>query len=362
MIYLAYFLFLFAIIQLIVAFVNLMYMNQIKSEICEFNDLISIGIPARNEEKNIGKLLRDLQKQHYQNFEIIVFNDLSIDKTAEIVNQFAKDDKRITVINSESLPQGWLGKNYACYSISKQAKGKYLLFLDADVRVKDDNIKQSLALAERHKLGLLSIFPKQKMLSFGERLTVPNMNFILLSLLPLVLVHKSKYSSLAAANGQFMLCNATDYFETNPHEKFKSNKVEDIAIAQYYKERNIAIMCLLGDSSIECRMYNGFTEAVNGFSKNVISFFGNSALVAILFWLITTFGFIILFISLKPAFLMLYIGLVICTRVFVLIASRQSVLLHLLLLIPQQLTLGFIIFTSLLYKHKKQYKWKDRNI
>lgn len=360
MIYLAYFILAFSIIQLAVALTNVLFVPKLKPSGSNFNGLVSILIPARNEEKNIANLLHDLQNQDYQNIDVIVFNDLSSDKTEEIVSNIAKTDKRIQLINSDGLPNGWLGKNFACNSLAMHAKGDYLLFLDADVRVKGGIIKNTIAIAEKHKLGLLSIFPKQKMLSLGELLTVPNMNYILLTLLPLVLVFKSKFASLAAANGQFMLFSKTKYFETLPHEKFKNNKVEDIEIARYYKQNNIPIACLLGNYTIECRMYNCFNEAVNGFSKNVVIFFGNSFSVALIFWLITCLGFLVFLYDLK--ILILYFSIVLITRTLVSIASKQNVLANLILIIPQQLSLGLFIYKAFTNKLKNQHQWKGRNI
>jgi len=362
MIYLAYIIFTFTLIQLIVAIINSVSIQQPKSGIGNFNGLVSVLIPARNEESNIANLLSDLHNQDYQNMEIIVFNDLSTDRTEEIVTKIAKNDTRIRLINSDGLPQGWLGKNYACHNLSQMAKGEYLLFLDGDVRVKGVIIINSITLAEKHKTGLLSIFPKQKMESLGEYLTVPVMNYILLTLLPLVLVFKSKFSSMAAANGQFMLFNRAKYFETLPHEKFRNNKVEDIEIARYFKQQSIPVVCTLGDETIECRMYNGFDEAVNGFSKNVVNFFGNSFPAAILFWIVTTFGFLVILSELSTDLFCIFLIIVLATRVVVSFISKQNIFLNLLLLVPQQFTLGILIYKAVIYKFNKQLKWKGRNI
>jgi len=362
MIYLAYIIFAFTLIQLIVAMINSVYIQLPTSGICNFNGLVSVLIPARNEESNIANLLSDLQTLDYKNIEIIVFNDLSTDRTEEIVTKIAKTDTRIRLANSEGLPQGWLGKNYACHNLSQMAKGEYLLFLDADVRVKDGLIANSIALAEKHKTGLLSIFPKQKMVSVGEYLTVPVMNYILLTLLPLVLVLKSKFASMAAANGQFMLFEKAKYVETLRHEKFKNNKVEDIEIARYFKQKNIPVVCTLGDDTIECRMYTGFDEAVNGFSKNVVNFFGNSFFAATLFWVVTTFGFFVILSELSTVLFCTFLITVLAIRVVVSAISKQNIFLNLILLVPQQLTLGILIYKAVIYKFNKQLKWKGRNI
>ena len=319
-------------------------------------------IPARNEEKNIGNLLTGLQNQEYKNIEIIVFNDESIDETEAIVKRFSENDKRIKLISSNGLPVGWLGKNHACHCLANEANGKFFLFLDADVSVSKSIIQQTLAFSEKHKLGLLSIFPMQIMKPFGEKITVPNMNYILLSLLPLISVRKTGFPSIAAANGQFMLFNAGVYNLTKPHEKMKNNKVEDIEIARYFKQNKIKIACLVGTPSITCRMYNGIQEAMQGFSKNVIVFFGNTFVLAILFWLITTFGFIAVYFSFSTPVLILFILTIVLTRLFISVVSRQSVIQNILLIVPQQLTLGVFIYQAFINKLKKQYSWKGRNI
>jgi glycosyltransferase involved in cell wall biosynthesis len=361
-IYLAYVSFILAVVQLLVAFTNLMFRQAFPVKNLAFNGLVSVLIPARNEEKNIAFVLNDLRRQDYRNIEIIVFNDLSDDKTAEIVSGLSVADSRIRLINSGGLPGGWLGKNYACHILSESAGGEYLLFLDADVRLKKDIIIKAVTAAEKFKLGLLSIFPAQIMITTGERIAVPNMNYILLSLLPLILVRKSVYPSLAAANGQFMLFNAAKYRKLSPHERVRGNKVEDIEIARYFKQKHNKIACLTGIPNIECRMYEGFREAAAGFSRNILAFFGNSFTVAFLFWLFTTFGIVAVFLTFSLPAIVLYIIILFLARVFISITSMQNVLLNLILIIPQQLAIGFIIYKALINRCRNQHQWKGRNI
>lgn len=359
---LAWFIFAFTLLQFTVAIVNLIFPQRFPSSISGFNHLVSVLIPARNEEKNIAQLLNDLVDHDYKNIEILVFNDQSTDKTAEIVNGFSQKDSRVKLINSNGLPEGWLGKNHACHSLSKLAKGKYLLFLDSDVRIGNGIIRQTCTFSDKHKLGLLSIFPRQIMVSAGEKAAVPLMHFILLTLLPLILVRKTGFSSLAAANGQFMLFNAEIYKNILPHEKMKSDKVEDIKIARYYKNEKIKIACITGKESVSCRMYSGFLESVHGFSKNVTQFFGNSFSLAILFWLVTTFGFIVVFWALPKTIFISYFIIFILTRITVSIAAKQSVIMNIIFLIPQQLALGLFVLKAVVNRYKNQYEWKGRNI
>ena len=359
---LAWFIFAFSLMQFTVALVNLIFSQKLTVSDTGFNNLVSVLIPARNEEKNIGQLLTDLVENDFQNTEILVFNDQSTDKTVEIVSRIAQKDKRVKLIHSEGLPKGWLGKNHACHSLSKLAKGNYLLFLDSDVRIGNGIIRQTCAFSDKHKLGLLSIFPRQIMVSAGEKATVPLMHYILLTLLPLIFVRKTWFSSLAAANGQFMLFNAETYQKTLPHEKMKNDKVEDIKIARYYKNERIKIACITGKKSVSCRMYSGFSEAIHGFSKNVTQFFGNSFSLAILFWLVTTFGFIIVLLTLPKTIFISYLSIFILTRIIVSIVAKQNGFMNLIFLVPQQLALGLFVLKAAVNRYKKQYEWKGRNI
>ena len=351
----------FAAVQLIVAFVNVVSQPRFHKK-SDVDDLVSVLIPARNEEQNISNLLTDLQHQTYKNLEILVFDDQSTDRTAELVSDMAKYDTRIRLIKSTELPEGWLGKNYACHTLAQQASGKYLLFLDADVRVEQLLISRTIRYSKKHKTKLLSIFPTQKMHSMGEKAVVPIMNYILLTLLPLALVLRSKFSSLAAANGQFMLFEAKTYKKINPHELLKAEKVEDIKIAQLFKKQHLNVACVSNNNDVSCRMYTNYNESIEGFSKNIVQFFGNSYVLAFTFWFVTTFGFIVVLAALPFRFFILLNVIAIVTRIFVSIASNQNSLQNLLFLIPQQLNIGIILFKSIRYKKNKAYQWKGRLI
>nr|WP_320021384.1 glycosyltransferase family 2 protein [uncultured Draconibacterium sp.] len=362
MIIAAWIIFIFTAIQLWVVLLNAIFRQPLPPCPNDFNPLISILIPARNEEQNIGRLLEAIKKQNWQNFEVLVYNDQSTDKTEQIVEAIAKEDKRFRLINPEGLPNGWLGKNFGCYSLAQEAKGTYFLFLDADVHISDSIVAGTVAKIKKHNLGLLSIFPKQNMYTLGEYITIPIMNFILLSLLPLVFVRILPFSSMAAANGQFMLFDAKTYRNNQPHQTFRDNKVEDISIAQSFKKNGIRIACLSGNASISCRMYSSFNDALNGFSKNVIMFFGNSGLLAVLFWLITTLGFIPVLITLSSKFVFAYLIMLVAIRLFTSLVSHQNPIKNLALAIPQQIVLGVFIIKAFLNKSKKAYQWKGRTI
>lgn len=362
MIYVAIFVIIFTAIQLVVALSNKVFVTSLPNNETLGIQLVSVLIPARNEEKNIATILTDLQQQEYKNIEIIVFNDLSDDRTAQIVESFCATDNRIKLLNSDGLPSGWLGKNFACHSLAQHAKGDYYLFLDADVRVQGNIIAKAINFSQKHHLGLISIFPKQIIKTLGEKITVPIMNYILLSLLPLIQVRKSKNPAFSAANGQFMFFSSSVYKKYNPHELVKTDKVEDISIARLLKKEGIPIACLVGDSTIQCRMYEGFSDSVNGFSKNVTAFFGNSFVIALLFWIVTTWGWLFILLNLPLSVFYVYLIIYLLTRIIISIVSRQNIILNILFVIPQQISCGMFIYKAVINKFTKNYQWKQRSI
>ncbi len=281
MVFLAVAIVAFTLLRLTIAASNLLMQQWLKTGHPEANAKISVLIPARNEEQNIEALLGSIIAQDYNHWEAIIYDDLSDDRTAEIVRNYVRKDPRIRLIHGKELPGGWLGKNHACHQLAHHAKGDCLLFVDADVLMHKTLLGDSLAHFQRHRLALLSIFPRQIMRSIGERLSVPLMNWILVSLLPLILTRTSSSPALAAANGQFMLFDAKTYKQNLFHQRFKDMAAEDIAIARQMKRNGLRIQTVLGRGQVQCRMYRSLNEAVQGFAKNVIAFFGSNPLLAL---------------------------------------------------------------------------------
>lgn len=319
---------------------------------------LSVLIPARNEASNIGNLLESLLRQTFPISEIIVLDDHSDDSTSEIVSSFVKADPRVKLIKGKSLPDGWTGKNWACYQLSKQAEGDTLLFLDADVILTKNAIANSVNLFVRKNASMLSIFPTQIIKSTGEWLIVPLMNWLLLTFLPLLTVYKLKNKIFSAANGQFILIDSKIYSLIGGHERVKSKVVEDMELCRLVKENGNKVITALGDESVFCRMYNSFNEAFDGFTKNFFRGF-NLSKTAFLFFISSL---VILFLA--PLILLfthsifsLIVLMILLERVFVSILSGQNWIYN-ILLHPLQIIIMYLIgFRS---TFKKEIKWKER--
>jgi glycosyltransferase involved in cell wall biosynthesis len=369
MIWIAWFIYGFLWLRMLVSLTNLFTRQWLKNsgEVNYFttaveSPFISILIPVRNEEKNIGSLLGDLIVQDYERYEIVVYDDNSDDSTGNIVKGYMNTDSRIKMISGSSLPPGWIGKTYACHQLSLAASGDYLLFMDADVRVKPSLLRNSMVHMYKFNLSLLSLFPRQITISTGEKITVPLMNWILLGLLPLILTRRSKLASFSAANGQFMLFRADIYHKYGFHKMVKGKMVEDIEIFRCMKKLKMRTHTILGNTEISCRMYSNFHEAIAGFSKNVIDFFGGSGPAAIMFAVVTTFGFIPVIIFLPPVHVYLYFIVIVVNRLIISFISRQSPLFNVLLAPLQQISLSLMIISALRKKRRQTLIWKGRNV
>ncbi len=324
----------------------------------------SILIPARDEELNIGKLLEDIEDLKFKPMEVIVFNDNSSDKSADIVESFASRIPGLRLVDNslERLPQGWLGKSYACHNLALFASGDYLLFLDADVRIGDGIAESYLPYAIKERLSLLSVFPKQILPNYQSKIVTPVMNWILLSLLPLPLVRYCSWSSFSAANGQFMLFKASVYRDLQPHKEFRMSRAEDIEISRYYKKRKERIATLTGDDSVRCMMYDNLEDAINGFSKNVFHFFGNSVFATLLFAFLTTFTPLLFLFMNGVEWVLLSLGAAVLIRLFVSLASEQSYRDNLKYMLHQQIIFLKITLMAIKNRHHKTQIWKGRNI
>jgi chlorobactene glucosyltransferase len=239
----------------------------INSKVPEPAPLISVLIPARNEEENIETCLKSLQKQDYPNFEILVLDDNSKDRTAELVERMAAKDDRIRLIKGELLPEGWAGKPFACYQLAEKAKGSWLLFLDADTTHAPHMLRSTLALALELKPSMLSGFPRQMAESLPEKIAMPVLYFVIMSLLPLWWLHRSTGHRPSLTIGQFILFPREDYWRIGGHMAVRDRILEDVWLGVEtvrHGGRHVAIDL---STVFFCRMYRDVGSMWEGFVK-----------------------------------------------------------------------------------------------
>jgi len=260
--------------------------------------LVSIMVPARNEAENIKMCVISLLKQDYANIEILVLDDNSTDDTSLIVKRIAEKDSRVKLITGKPLKDGWIGKSYACHQLAKHARGRYFLFTDADTLHFKNAVSSTIGCLIKNKLDALSAIPKQIMVGIHERLVVTWVHFGILSLLPLILIKKSKYPLFCTANGQCMLFKREVYRKIGGHKSIKTKILEDIHISKQVKRHGYRFMLFDGSKNIYCRMYRNFRGLIKGFSKFMFAAFDfkvfNIAVAILFISVIFLFPFIFL--------------------------------------------------------------------
>jgi chlorobactene glucosyltransferase len=347
----------------IISIYNLLAAPVLKESIPSLDDkkLVSVLIPARNEEKNIEKCIKGVVAQDYQNKEIIVLDDNSCDNTFKLASSFT--NHKIKIIKGKELPADWLGKNWACHQLAIEAIGDYVLFVDADVQLKPKVISSAVYELEKSNVTLLSIFPTQIIKSFGEHLIVPLMNWLLLTFLPLRFVYTSSSKSFAAANGQFMLWRKADYLNLGGHQIVKYKVVEDMELARLVKQNKLRVKTMLGGKLVFCRMYESFNQAYKGFTKNFYAGFSLPpfTFIVIIFFLFIVFASPFLFLM-PPVHLFILIALILITRISVSIVSNQNLFINVLLHPAQMLFMFWIGIISLIKFKTNRLEWKQRKL
>ena len=230
---------------------------------------VSVLIPARNEEANIAACIEGFLAQEYDNFEILVLDDQSTDRTAAIIEELSRQYLKIQAISGQPLPSGWTGKNWACHQLSQHASGDILIFTDADNRPTPHAIANTIAYIQKMGLGLLSAFPQKVTVTLAEKLVVPVVDMFVYAGLPLWLTYLNPSPSLAAASGLWIAFTREAYERTGGHKALSNRIVEDVELSRLAKEKGIKILTLAGTHVVCCRMYHSFSEVWDGFSKNL---------------------------------------------------------------------------------------------
>ena len=246
---------------------------------------ISVLIPLRDEEDNVGPCVQSLLAQGYPGLEVLLLDDGSNDQTERVLQELAATDSRVRALRGEPLPSGWLGKNWSCHQLSLAAKSDFLLFLDADTRYQPEAISRAVSALLIEGVDLISVFPRQELGSMAERLIVPMLSWSLSSFFPLALAYRLPIAGLAASNGQFMLFRRRAYELVGGHASVRLSVVEDVALTRRLRAMGLEWRLLDGSGHVRCRMYRSLRQVVAGLGKNLFALFDYSVLVFLFVWL-----------------------------------------------------------------------------
>ncbi|RMH15176.1 MAG: glycosyltransferase [Gemmatimonadetes bacterium] len=232
---------------------------------------VSVIVPARNEVHNIETVLRSLTASVYPRFEVIVVDDRSEDGTGDLARAVdAGNAERVVVIEGEPLPEGWLGKPWACAQGARAATGDLLLFTDADTRHAPDLLARAVAARQEDGADALSLVGRQLMESFWERVVMPQVILTMTLRFPdLRRPFRASRWRGAVANGQYILLDRGTYDAVGGHEAVRDEVVEDQRLAQELVRAGRVLSIREASDTFATRMYRSLTELVEGWSKNV---------------------------------------------------------------------------------------------
>lgn len=229
---------------------------------------ISILIPARNEERNIAAALSSVLDDRQTDFEVLVLDDHSTDRTAEIVRTFAGADSRVRLEIAPPLPEGWCGKQHACAVLAERARNELLVFMDADVRLEPGALGRMATFFADHEVALASGVPRQITETFWETLLIPQIHFVLLGFLPLHRMRASNKPAYSAGCGQLFIARADAYRACGGHSAIRASLHDGIRLPRLFREHGFKTDLFDATDVAYCRMYETGRDVLNGLAKN----------------------------------------------------------------------------------------------
>ncbi len=228
--------------------------------------LLSVLVPARNEEASIATCVEALLAQDYPNFEVIVLDDRSTDGT--VASTLARRDPRVRLVHGAELPKGWTGKNWACAQLAAEARGDVLCFVDADTVLHTEALSRASGELRDGDLGLVSMLLRTDTGTVAEGVLMPMVNYAVLALLPAALIERPGFPQVAVALGPFVMVTRAAYDAAGGHAAEPAHIVDDMRLARAVKASGHAVGLRNGTTLVRTRWYSGFREIWNGFSKN----------------------------------------------------------------------------------------------
>jgi glycosyltransferase involved in cell wall biosynthesis len=314
-------------------------------------ETVDVLIPMRNEEENVEGCLKSvLNSELLDVSKVFVLDDGSSDSTAELIGQF-KVDK----LSGTQPPTGWLGKVWACHNLAQVGSGKYLVFVDADVRLHPYAIASSITKMNKFNWDFISPYPRQISGSFLEKLIQPLLQWSWLASVPLRIAEKFPNRSMTIANGQFFIVKRSAYNTSGGHAVIPDEVLDDLELARLLISKGFKGGVADGSAVASCRMYKSNSQLIDGYTKSLWKAFGGQfgTLLAI---------FLLYFTGISP-----YLGIgapatfVFLSRVLAAIKTRSNpayAFLHPISI----LILLYLIVLSSIRKSRGTLQWRGRAI
>lgn len=344
--------FLLNFLALFLVVVNSLTIRKVKnSSGSAITKTVDILIPMRNEEENVAPCLQAVLKtSDVKNFRIYVLNDHSSDKTVEHLQGFP-----VNTLDGAKLPEGWLGKNFACHQLAESSTSEYLVFLDADVRITEFAVASAIRKLEELDWDYISPYPKQLTGTFAEKLIQPLLQWSWLASVPLRIAEIFPNRSMTIANGQFLILRRSSYLAIGGHEAIKSEVLDDLELARLLVANGFKGGVAEGSEVASCRMYQSASQLQDGYTKSLWKAFGGKLGTAFAVVLLATTGIIPFFTS---AFAY---TLIIFSRFVAALKTKSNPIYALL----HPISVGYLIYLiALSWKRKSAntLSWRGRSV
>lgn len=333
---------------------------------------VSVLIPARNEEANIKTCVESLLAQDYPDFEVLVLDDNSADQTRPILEAISQRDPRLHILQGKPLPSGWLGKHWACHQLSLNATSELILFTDADTHHAPEALRLGVSALIHQKADLLTAFPRQELLTWGERLTVPLLGFSILCFFPILLAEKLKLPAVSVTIGQFMLFRRSVFEAIGGYDSIRDYIVDDVSLGRKIISHGFRWKFMDATEYVTCRMYKDFSTALEGFTKNLFAFFDHRVALFCLGWFWIEISFLAPLVALFLVALNVPVNFPIPIAVLAILEAFLMIELayrrfrfpaYLGVLYPiSMVTFGLLAIRSLIYSFLGYGSWKGRKL
>jgi len=261
----------FCAIALIITLANVINMRVVGLKgVTTIGESVDVLIPMRDEEDNVeGSLKSTLNSELLEASQVYVLDDGSTDQTGKLISEF-----KVNKLTGTELPAGWLGKVWACHNLSKAGSGKYLVFLDADVRLHPYAIASAITRMNKFGWDFISPYPRQIAGSFLEKLIQPLLQWSWLASVPLRLAEKFPNRSMTIANGQFFIVKRSAYEEAGGHAAIPGEVLDDLELARLLISKGFKGGVADGSAVASCRMYKTNSQLIDGYTKSLWKAFG----------------------------------------------------------------------------------------
>jgi Glycosyl transferase family 2 len=229
---------------------------------------VSVLIPARNEERNIGDAVAAVLANRDVDLEVIVMDDHSTDRTGKIVSEMSSQDSRLRLESAPILPEGWCGKQHACNSLAKLATHPFLVFIDADVRLAPDALNRMLAFVKERKVALASGVPHQQLGTFSECLLIPLIHFILLAFLPIQRMRRTTSPACSAGCGQLFVVRREAYQACGGHAAIRNSLHDGLQLPRVFRKAGFSTDLFDATDLATCRMFQTDKAVWRGLARN----------------------------------------------------------------------------------------------